>query len=279
MHSISSYELLPKKRCGSSQRGTDVFENVIVKKPCRAIEFGITSAPELGKPDYGLAVRQHEKYIEALKECGVAVTVLEADEEFPDSCFVEDTAVLTRNCAIVSNPGAPSRTDEVRQMIPVLKGFFPDDRIKYIKPPGTLEGGDVMMAGDHFYVGRSARTNAEGIRQFIEILERYGLSGSEVLLEKVLHLKTGVNYIENNIFLVTGEFVDKEDFAGFHKIVIPEEEAYAANCIWVNGKVIVPAGYPVTEKAIRSAGYETILVDTSEYRKLDGGLSCLSLRF
>ena len=255
------------------------FKNVIVKKPCRAIEFGITSAPELGKPDYGLAAKQHEKYIEALGLCGVAVTVLEADEDFPDSCFVEDTAVITRKCAIVSNPGAPSRNGEVEQMIPTLRRFFPDDRIEYIRPPGTLEGGDVMMVGDHFYVGRSSRTNAEGIRQFVGILERHGLSGSEVPLEEALHLKTGVNYIENNNLLVMGEFVDKPDFAGFNRIVIPENEAYAANCIWVNGKVIVPAGYPVTEKAIREAGYETLTVDTSEYRKIDGGLSCLSLRF
>ena len=256
-----------------------MFENVIVKKPCKAIEFGITSAPELGKPDYALASGQHEKYIEALRQCGVTVTILEADEEFPDSCFVEDTAVITRKCAIVSNPGASSRNKEVEQMIPVLRRFFPDDRIEYIRPPGTLEGGDVMMVGDHFYAGRSARTNAEGIRQFIGILEKYGLSGSEVRLEKVLHLKTGVNYIENNKLLVTGEFIDKPDFLGFEKIIIPENEAYAANCIWVNNKVIIPAGYPVTENAIRDEGYEILVVDTSEYKKIDGGLSCLSLRF
>ena len=256
-----------------------MFKNVIVKKPCRAVEFGITSAPELGKPDFGLAAGQHGKYVEALKQCGVEVTILEADEEFPDSCFVEVTAVITRECAIVSNPGAPARNGEVEQMVPVLRRFFPDERMEFIRPPGTLEGGDVMMVGDHFYVGRSARTNAEGIRQFIEILERYGLSGSEVLLEKVLHLKTGVNYIEDNNMLVAGEFIEKPDFLGFNKIVVPEDEVYAANCIWVNGKVIVPAGYPATEEAVRNVGYETLLVDTSEYRKIDGGLSCLSLRF
>ena len=142
-----------------------------------------------------------------------------------------------------------------------------------------MEGGDVMMVGDHFYIGRSARTNAEGIRQFIAILEKHGLTGSEVPLEKVLHLKTGENYIENNNMLVSGEFITKPDFADFNKIIIPDDEAYAANCIWVNDKVIVPAGYPTVEKSIKDAGYEVILVDTSEYRKLDGGLSCLSLRF
>jgi len=142
-----------------------------------------------------------------------------------------------------------------------------------------MEGGDVMMVGDHFYIGRSARTNAEGIRQFIEILEKHGLTGSEVPLELVLHLKTGVNYIENNNMLVSGEFVTKPDFEKYNHILVPEDEAYAANCIWINDKVIIPEGYPTVEKAVREAGYEVLLVDTSEYKKLDGGLSCLSLRF
>ena len=240
---------------------------------------GITSAPELGKPDYDLALKQHDSYIEALKKCGVEVTILPADEAFPDSCFVEDTAVLTRRCAIITNPGAGSRNREILTMIPEIRKFYKEEQIEYIKAPGTLEGGDVMMVGDHFYVGRSARTNAEGIRQFVAILEKYGLSGSEVPLELVLHLKTGVNYIENDTMLVSGEFIDKPDFARFKKIIVPPEEAYGANCIWMNGTVIVPAGYPTVEKGVRDAGYPVIIVDTSEYKKLDGGLSCLSLRF
>lgn len=256
-----------------------MFKNTIVRKPCPSMVEGITSMPELGKPDFELAQKQHEDYIEALKKCGVAVKVLEANNDYPDSCFVEDTAVITRKCAIISNPGADSRRGEAMEMLPTIKEFFPEDKIEYIKSPGTLEGGDVMMVGDHFYVGKSARTNEEGIRQFIEILEKHGLSGSEVPLELVLHLKTGVNYIENNNMLVSGEFVTKQDFAKYNKIEIPEDEAYAANCIWVNDKVIVPAGYPTVEQRIRDAGYEVILVDTSEYKKLDGGLSCLSLRF
>ena len=256
-----------------------MFKNVIVRKPAKSMINGITSAPELGKPDYELAVKQHDAYIEALKQCGVQVTELEALEEYPDACFVEDVAVLTRKCAIITNPGAPSRNGEKAYIAEVIRKFYSEDQIAYIENPGTLEGGDVMMVGDHFYVGRSARTNAEGIRQFVDILERFGLSGSEVSLEKVLHLKTGVNYLENNTFLVSGEFIEKDEFKNSNLIIIPDEEAYAANCIWVNDKVIVPAGFPKVEKAVRDAGYEVIVTDTSEYRKLDGGLSCLSLRF
>ena len=136
-----------------------------------------------------------------------------------------------------------------------------------------------MMVGDHFYVGRSARTNEEGIRQFSEILAKYGMTCSEVTLEKVLHLKTGVNYIENNNMLVSGEFVTKPEFEKYNKILIPDGEEYAANCIWMNGNVIVPEGYPGVAKLVEEAGYRAILCDTSEFRKLDGGLSCMSLRF
>ena len=255
------------------------FNNVIVRKPCKAVCDGITSAPELGQPIYEKALAQHEKYIEALKKCGVEVTVLKADERYPDSCFVEDPALITRKCAIITNPGAASRNGEKDEIIGAVRKFFPEDKIEYIKDPGTLEGGDVMMVGDTFYVGLSARTNAEGIRQLGEILNKYGLECVQVPLEKVLHLKTGVNYLENNNMLVSGEFIDKPEFAKYNKIVIPEEEAYAANCIWVNGTVIVPEGYPAVLKAVQDAGYETLVVDTSEFRKIDGGLSCLSLRF
>ena len=256
-----------------------MFQHVIVRRPCPSVCEGITSAPELGKPDYQKALCQHDTYIEALKRCGVDVTVLDAMDEFPDSCFVEDTAVLTPNCAIISNPGAPTRQRESSYMVETIKRFYPEDCIEYITAPGTMEGGDVMMVGNHFYIGLSARTNQEGCRQFIAALERHGHTGSVVPLEKVLHLKTGLAYLENNNLLVAGEFCEKEEFARFNRIEIAPDEGYAANCIWVNGTVLVPAGYPGAKAAIERAGYPVIEVDTSEFRKIDGGLSCLSLRF
>lgn len=255
------------------------FNNVIVRRPCRAMTDGITSGLYPGKPDYDLALIQHDAYIEALKACGVKVTCLPADENYPDSCFVEDPAVLTEKCAVITNPGAASRNGEKISIEEAVRQFYPEDRIEHIEYPGTLEGGDVMMCGSHFFVGRSERTNDDGIRQFKAILEKYGYTCSEVKLEEVLHLKTGVNYLENNNLLVSGEFTDKADFINYNKYVIPEEEAYAANCIWVNDTVIVPEGYPAVLSAVQSMGYKTITVDTSEFRKLDGGLSCLSLRF
>ena len=255
------------------------FNHVIVRRPCKTMIQGITSGLYPGKPDYKLALDQHGAYIEALKKCDVDVTILPPDEDYPDSCFVEDPAVLTEKCAIITNPGAASRNGETSSIEETIRKFYPEERIEHICHPGTLEGGDVMMCGDHFYVGRSQRTNEEGIRQFADILGKYGYYCSEVKLEEVLHLKTGVNYLENNNLLVSGEFIHKPEFQKYNRYVIPEEEAYAANCIWVNGRVIVPAGYPAVLKAVQTMGYETIEVDTSEFRKLDGGLSCLSLRF
>ena len=256
-----------------------MFKNCIVRKPCKALVNGITSGLYPGVPDFELAQKQHDHYIECLKQCGVEVTVLPPLEEYPDSVFVEDPAVITRSCAIIANPGAPSRNGEKNEILPAIREFFDDEHIHFIEEPGNLDGGDVMMVGDHFYVGLSARTNEEGIRQFGEILGKYGMTCSQVPLEEVLHLKTGVNYIENNNMLVSGEFVTKSDFEKYNKILIPEGEEYAANCIWMNGKVIVPEGYPGVAKLVEEAGYEVILCDTSEYRKLDGGLSCMSLRF
>lgn len=256
-----------------------MFKNCIVRKPCKALVEGITSGLYPGTPDYELACKQHAYYIECLKKTGVEVEVLEPLEQYPDSVFVEDPAVVTRACAIIANPGAPSRNGEKEEILPAIKKFYSDDKIHFITEPGHLDGGDVMMVGDHFYVGLSARTNEEGIRQFGEILGKYGMTCSQVPLEEVLHLKTGVNYIENGIMLVSGEFVTKPDFEKYTKIEIPAGEEYAANCIWMNGKVIVPEGYPGVAKLVEEAGYEVILCDTSEFRKLDGGLSCMSLRF
>ena len=135
-----------------------MFRNCIVRKPCKALVDGITSGLYPGKPDYELACKQHEHYIECLKQCGVQVEVLPPLEEYPDSVFVEDPAVVTRSCAIIANPGAASRNGEKNEILPAIKKFYPEDRIHFITGEGHLDGGDVMMVGDHFYVGRSART-------------------------------------------------------------------------------------------------------------------------
>lgn len=255
-----------------------MFRNCIMRRPSRSMIEGITSSPELGVPDYDLALKQHDRYIEAMQECGMRVTVLPAMEEYPDSCFVEDVAVVTPHCAVITNPGAASRNGEKEHIVEALKAFYPEDRIHYITQ-GTLEGGDVMMVGDKFYVGLSGRTNEAGIAQFGAIIAPYGMSCTAVPVSTVLHLKTGVVYLENNNILAAEEFYHRPVFAAYQRQSVPPQEAYAANCLWVNDKVIVPAGYPIVKDKVRAMGYETLEVEMSEYRKIDGGLSCLSLRF
>ncbi len=237
---------------------------------------GITTA-KLGKPDFEKALLQHGLYIEALRACGLKVHVLEADSRFPDSTFIEDVAVCTPHCGIVTNPGALSRRGERDAMFGVLSGFY--QHVHEITSPGTLDAGDVMMVGKDYYIGLSERTNIEGANHLIGILKMYDLNGITVKTDKMLHLKTGLSYLENNNLLISSQFASDKTFRNFNKIPISDSEAYSANSLWINGNVLVPKGFPDTLEKIANAGYIIREVDTSEFRKLDGGLSCLSLRF
>ena len=253
-----------------------MFKTAIVRTPGKSLVNGLTSA-SLGFPDYKKALQQHQTYIKALQDCGLEVLILPADEDYPDSTFIEDVALLTKECAIIMNPGAKTRKGEIAGIKKVLKDYF--ENIEEITEPGTVEAGDIMMVGSHFYIGISERTNINGARQVIGILEKYGLTGSVIKLEKVLHLKTGVAYLERNNLVACGEFISHKDFQKFNILEIKTDESYAANCIWVNDWVILPNNYSKAREIITSHGYKIIEVDVSEFQKLDGGLSCLSLRF
>ena len=253
-----------------------MFKKAIVRTPSESMLNGLTTA-ELGLPNYEKALVQHAEYVKALEECGLEVLVLVQDEQFPDSTFVEDVALLTKDCAIITRPGAPSRRGETAEIKNVLSEYYIN--IEEVKEPGTVEAGDIMMVGSHFYIGLSARTNESGSQQVIEYLEKYGMNGSMLVLDKVLHLKTGVSYLEQNNLVACGEFLLKEEFQNFNILKIDTDESYAANCVWINGRVLIPRGYPKARETIASADYSMIEVEMSEFQKLDGGLSCLSLRF
>lgn len=253
-----------------------MFTQVIVKKPGKSYVNGLTTS-DLGKPDFNRAIKQHEQYVEALKKCGVKAIELEADEQFPDSTFVEDTAIVTEKCAIITNPGAESRNGEIIEMNEVLAEIY--ETLEFIQSPGTLDGGDVLQVENHFYIGISDRTNETGAAQLKEILKKYGYEATIVPLEHFFHLKTGIAYLGNGDLVVAGEFINHELFKGFNQITVAEDEEYAANCIRVNDYVIIPKGFNKTKQKIMDAGYSVIELDMSEFEKQDGGLSCLSLRF
>ncbi len=253
-----------------------MFTKAIVRIPGDSLTDGLTTA-NLGQPNPQKARAQHELYVEALKECGLVVTILPPDEAYPDSCFVEDPAVLTERCAIITRPGAITRRGETHSVHKALEDFY--DTFAFIEEPGTLEGGDVMRVGDHFYIGLSTRTNDLGAQQLIRILNKYGYTGETVPLKEMFHLKSGVVYLEDSTFVTAGEFQNHPAWKGRREIQIPPDEEYAANCIRVNDPVLVASGFPTAKKRISVAGFHIIEADTSEFRKVDGGLSCLSLRF
>jgi dimethylargininase len=237
---------------------------------------GLTRA-KLGPPQYEKALRQHEQYINALKQCGLDIILLDADSRYPDSTFVEDTVVLTPRCAVISRPGAASRRGEIEDMKKLVSHYFKD--IREIRSPGTLDAGDVMEADGHYFIGISSRTNRAGAQQLQLFLREFGYGSSLIPLKNLLHLKSGVASLGNNRLVIVESLVTYEDFRKYDLIVVNNREQYAANCLWINGFVLVADGFPETCRNIEKAGFKVFPLDVSEFQKLDGGLSCLSVRF
>ena len=256
-----------------------MFRHAIVRKPGANFAEGLTTV-DLGVPIFEKALEQHKRYCEVLKQCGLTLTVLEADLQYPDSTFVEDTAVLAGQCAILTHPGAMSRVGEVAKIKEALARFF--NKFHAITPPGTLDGGDICEAENHFFIGISERTNEEGARQLAGFLAQEGYTSACVDirgLKSILHLKSGLAYIGDNTLVVIDALAGREVFPGYDLIRMEENESYAANCMRVNESVLLPAGYPALQASLLNAGYPLISLEMSEFRKMDGGLSCLSLRF
>ena len=252
------------------------FRHAIVRTPARTLASGLSTAG-LGLPDYHKALAQHRAYVNALRVCGLSVTILDPLDAYPDSTFVEDTALLTREFAILTRPGAPSRMGETAAIEKVLSERF--SSIAHVNAPGTVDAGDIMMVGSRFYIGLSSRTNESGAEQVVEILKSHGREGIKIPLSGILHLKSAVAYLEPDTIVASRALAPNPAFKEFRKIEVPDDESYAANCLWLNGSVLVVSGFPKTLEAIRSAGYDSIALDVSEFQKLDGGLSCLSLRY
>ncbi len=255
------------------------MNRAIVRPPAISFANGLTTA-QLGAPELETALSQHEKYCEALEGLGLVLTRLPADPQYPDSTFVEDTAVLLPGLAVHTRPGAESRKGEVEAMAAALSPFFANQRT--IEPPGTLDGGDVCEAGDHLFIGVSHRTNEAGARQLAEILGETGLASTLVDIRStagILHLKSGIASLGENRLAAIEALADREEFRGHEIVRVPAGEEYAANCVRVNDTILIASGFPSTEGKLRGLGYVCHALEMSEFRKMDGGLSCLSLRF
>jgi len=251
----------------------------IVRPPSVSFASGLTTV-DLGPPDLALTFKQHAAYCEALQKCGLRLIRLPADPLYPDSTFVEDTAVVTSRCAVLTRPGALSRRGEVDRIKETFDSLFA--KVHVINEPGTVDGGDICEAGNHFIIKISQRTNEAGARQLTAILAQYDYTTSFVDVREIpglLHLKSGVAYLgDNRLVLIEALAIEKE-FAGYDLLIVPRDEEYASNCVRINDTVLIAAGYPRFEKQLHQLGYQTLALDMSEFQKMDGGLSCLSLRF
>jgi dimethylargininase len=257
------------------KRDTMTFTHAIARRPERNLAAGITSS-NLGAPDYKKTLEQFEAYLDALVDCGLSVTVLDPLEGYPDAHFVEDTSVVTLETAVITNPGAVSRKGEVSSIAAALQPFR---EIVWIQPPGTIDGGDVLMVGRHFFIGLSDRTNEQGAKQLGDAVTGFGYTWTTVPVAAGLHFKSSVNAVGEDTLLTTRTFADHPALAGFHRIVLSTHEEYAGNTLLINNHLIMPAGYPDTRRKLKALNKPIIELDTSEFRKMDGGLTCLSLRF
>ncbi len=275
------------------------FSQAVVRPPGKSFSLGLTEA-NLGPPDLNLALQQHEAYCDALVECGLAITRLEPDDAFPDSTFVEDVAVIFPEGAVLCRPGAPSRRGET---IAIEGSLAVSHRIS---EPGTLDGGDVCVAEREVFIGLSERTNRSGAEQLAEIVKAWGYWPLFIDLadtvperlrqwitpsEPLLHLKSGMSYLGDGLTALEKVLAGCSQIQGARDaphpdrnlLIVEPDETYAANCVRVNDFILIAKGYPkfraALESKIENRKSKIIQLDMSEFRKMDGGLSCLSLRW
>lgn len=254
------------------------FTDAIVRLPGDDFAAGLTRV-ELGVPSLSLAREQHHRYCEALAQCGLNLTVLPAEADHPDGTFVEDTAVVVAGAVMLTRPGAPSRRGEVATIRSALRSRC--TALSAIVAPATLDGGDVCEAGEHVFVGISDRTDAEGATQLGDWLQTRGYRCTAIDIRgmhSILHLKSGIAALGDGRLLVIDELAAHPAFAEFDLVRVDVAEEYAANAVRINDHVLVASGYPIVTARLEQLGYRTLVLDMSEFAKLDGGLSCLSLR-
>jgi dimethylargininase len=234
----------------------------------------------LGPPDLARALEQHEAYRRALAGLGLEVMALPPDPNFPDSTFVEDTAIVTSRSAILTRPGAATRTGEVASVGAALREWFPE--LSRITAPGTLDGGDVCEVGQAYLIGISTRTNREGAAQLSRWLSARDFASSMIDIRGMaglLHLKSGLSWLGGRRLLAVAHLAKHEALRGWEVVQVPQGEDYAANCIAVNDKLLVADGFPASREVLGELGCALVPLAMSEFRKMDGGLSCLSLRW
>lgn len=253
------------------------FDNAIVRKPARSVISGLR-ADDRGNPDFAKVVAEHNAYIAALEAAGVAVEVLAADEQHPDSIFVEDPALVFTEGAILLRPGAPSRLGEAERIRPTIVDNFA--RVLAMSSDGYAEGGDILTTPEVVMIGLSNRTDLVGAQSVVACLEEFGRTGRIVETPPgVLHFKTDCSLLDAETVLTTTRLAATGVFSGFKTLIVPEGEEAATNALRINDVVFIGADFTRTRDLLDKAGYATVALNTHEIGKVDAGLSCMSLRW
>lgn len=226
--------------------------------------------------DYERACAQHRQYEDALRSLGITVISLSAEPDLPDSVFVEDVALVLDECAIMLNPGAPSRRPEVAS---VETALAPYRDIFRVQPPGTVDGGDILTVGRTIYVGMSSRSTDNAIEQIKAILEPISYEVRAINVTGCLHLKSAVTQVSEDTLLINPQWVSKDDFPGMQYIEVDPSEPYAANAVLVDGAIIYPSSFPKTRAKLEKAGINLLAVDADELAKAEGAVTCCALIF
>ena len=250
----------------------------VMRAICREVpetfDRAVVQSPSHEPIQAPVAQEQHRAYVRALEGLGLQVEVLPADPRFPDSCFVEDCAVVAEGVGLVARLGADSRRGEEPAIAAALA---PHARLETMSAPATLDGGDCLRLGKRWYVGRSQRTNAAGVARLRSVFAPLGFEVIEVRLHGVLHLKCVCSRLDDETMLLADGSIPPEFFRDVRILRVPADEAYAANCLSVRGTVLMPAGFPATRRVVEATGFRVVELDHSEIRKADGAMTCLSI--
>ncbi len=224
--------------------------------------------------DLDIARQQHQEYVYTLKELGCEVIELSEEPDLPDSVFVEDTAFILPELAVIARPGADSRKPETET---IIKALSPYRALAHINEPATLDGGDVLALDKKIYVGLSTRSNAQAVEQLNQLLNQYGYQALGVELKDCLHLKSAVTKVDEETLLINKNWIDERYFADYNLIEVHASEPYGANCLPIRGHIIYPHAFPKTQALLEAKGFKIKNVNVDELAKAEGAVTCCSL--
>jgi dimethylargininase len=248
----------------------------VTNVPSPLLYLGVRTFADEAAVDYAIALREHEQYREALRRCGCRVISLEVNRDYPDSVFVEDTALVLDEVAIMMSPGAASRRDEPRGIEPTLAEYR---EVVRVEPPGTIDGGDIVRSGKQLYVGESQRTNPAGISALAALSRGYGYDVKSIPVFGCLHLKSACSALPDGRFLVNADWIDVSPLPSDLLLHVPDGEPWAGDVLVIGERIIVSDAFPDTIELLEREGWEVVPVGVSEFAKVEGGVTCLSLVF